>query len=192
MRLAILRAGPEDGRNKVCAGWEAMTGRGKAALTAGAAVLAAGLVLAPAARADDPSLLAIGAGSYDFDHIQPAPELRAEYRFSQGLFFIKPMIGAFGTTRHTVYAYGGLRADLVLFDHYVIMPNAAVGYYSRGDSEKNLGSHVEFKTGAEFAYRFDNAARVGLAFDHISNAGLTRRNPGTENLLLMVSLPLPW
>ena len=69
------------------------------------------------------------------------------------------------------------------------MPVATVGYYSKGDGE-DLGSPVEFKTGAEFAYRFDEGWRVGVAFDHISNAGLTKRNPGTELLLLMVSLPI--
>jgi lipid A 3-O-deacylase len=156
-----------------------------------AAVAVAALVVAPAARADDPPLIALGAGAMDFDHSLPAAEFRGEYRFAQGIWVIKPMIGAFGTTRGSVYAYGGLRADFILFDHYVIMPNAAVGYYARG-SGKNLGSPVEFKTGAEFAYRFDNAMRLGLSFDHISNAGLTRRNPGTEELLLVFSLPVPW
>ena len=56
-------------------------------------------------------------------------------------------------------------------------------------TDKNLGSPVEFKTGVEFAYRFDNAARLGLVFDHISNAGFTQTNPGTEQLLLMLSWP---
>lgn len=157
-----------------------------------AAVVAAALGLASApSRADDPSQLAVGLGAFDFDHKQPAGELRAEYRFAQGYYFIKPVIGAFGTSRSSVYAYGGLRADIVLYDHYVIMPVAAVGYYDKGNG-KDLGSHLEFKTGVELAYRFDNAMRLGLAFDHISNAGITKRNPGTENLLVMYSLPLGW
>jgi hypothetical protein len=155
-----------------------------------AAILAAAFLLAPTlARADDPGLVALGVGDIDFDHKQPAGELRGEYRFSQGIFFIKPIVGAFGTSRHSVYAYGGLRADFIILDHYVIEPNAAVGYYNKGNG-KNLGSPVEFKTGLELAYRFDNAARLGIAFDHISNAGLTRTNPGTEQLLVMLSWPL--
>lgn len=156
---------------------------------AAAALVAALLAVPSLARADDPGLVAIGIGDLDFDHNHPQGELRGEYRFSQGFFFIKPFVGAFGTSRHSVYAYGGLRADLVFLDHYVLMPNAAVGYYNRGDG-KNLGSPVEFKTGLELAYRFDNAARLGVAFDHISNAGLTKVNPGTEQLLLMLSWPL--
>jgi lipid A 3-O-deacylase len=157
-----------------------------------AAVLAAGVLLLPAlARADDPSLIALGAGDIDFDHNEPAGELRGEYRFAQGFYFIKPMVGAFGTSRHSVYAYGGLRADLVFWDHYVVMPNAAVGWYDRGNG-KDLGTPIEFKTGVEFAYRWDGGTRLGVAFDHISNAGLSRHNPGTEQLLLMLSLPVPW
>lgn len=165
--------------------------REAAAAAVGAAFVVASAIASPA-LADDPPLLSLGAGAFDFDHLQPAPELRAEYRPSFGFFFIKPVFGAFGTTRHTVYAYGGLRADFVFFEHFALTPSATVGYYNRGESAKNLGSHVEFKTGAEFAYRFDNATRIGLSFDHISNAGLTKTNPGTEELLLVYSLPLPW
>jgi lipid A 3-O-deacylase len=157
---------------------------------AATAAVAAALALASSpSRADDPGLAAVGLGAFDFDHNHPAGELRAEYRFAQGFYFIKPVIGAFGTTRRSVYAYGGLRADIVLYDHYVIMPVATVGYYDKGNG-KDLGSRLEFKTGVEFAWRFDNAMRLGIAFDHISNAGITKRNPGTENLLLVYSLPL--
>jgi lipid A 3-O-deacylase len=156
---------------------------------AAAAMVVALLLLPSLARADDPGLAALGIGDIDFDHNHPAGELRGEYRFSQGIFFIKPIVGAFGTSRHAVYAYGGLRADFVFLDHYVLEPNAAVGYYSPGNGKK-LGSPVEFKTGLELAYRFDNAARLGIAFDHISNAGLTQTNPGTESILVMLSWPL--
>ncbi len=155
-----------------------------------AAGLAAALALAGAAEADDTrGLVALGVGAFDFDHNHAAAEFRGEYRFANGVFFIKPLIGAFGTPRGSVYAYGGLRADLIFFDHYVLMPSAAVGYYERGNG-KDLGSHTEFKTGVELAYRFDNAMRLGIAFDHVSNAGLTRTNPGEENILLMLSLPI--
>ncbi len=158
---------------------------------AAAAAFAVAFITASAARADDTGLVALGIGAFDFDHSQPAVEGRGEYRFGTGFFFIKPFVGVLGTTRQSVYVYGGLRADLIFFDHYVLMPNAAVGYYDRGDG-KDLGSHAEFKTGVEFAYRFDNSSRLGLAFDHISNAGLTKRNPGTENLMVMYSIPMPW
>lgn len=161
---------------------------------AAAAALAAALALAGAARAaeDTKGLVALGAGGFDFDHPRTtAAEFRGEYRFANGFYFIKPVVGAFGTSRGSVYVYGGLRADLIFLDHYVVMPVATVGYYDRGNG-KDIGSHAEFKTGVELAYRFDNAMRLGVAFDHISNAGLTKTNPGAESLLLMFSLPIGW
>jgi lipid A 3-O-deacylase len=157
---------------------------------AAAAALAAALLLAPPARAqDDPALIALGAGAWDFDHTRTAAEGRIEYRFAQGFFTIKPLVGVLTTTDQEFYGYGGFRADLIFADHYVVMPVATVGFWSRGYG-KNLGSWAEFKTGVEFAYRFDNAMRFGLAFDHISNAGFTQTKPGTENILLVLSLPL--
>jgi lipid A 3-O-deacylase len=74
----------------------------------------------------------------------------------------------------------------------VLTPNAAVGFWSRGsrDSE-NLGSWFEFRTGAEFDYRFGDYSRLGMSFHHISNAGLTQRNPGEEEVLINYSIPLP-
>jgi hypothetical protein len=158
--------------------------RGIAALGLVAALTAPG-----AASAADPTLLALGVGAYDFLHDQSAAQFRAELRPAQGLFFLKPVLGALITTDRSVYAYGGLRVDLSLGEHVVLMPVATVGYFDRGHG-KDLGSHVEFKTGAELAWRFANASRLGVAFDHISNAGLTRRNPGTESILLVYSLPL--
>jgi hypothetical protein len=159
-------------------------GRGAALICVAAALLAPRN--APAA---DPTLLALGVGAYDFLHDQTAAQFRAELRPAQGIFFLKPVLGALVTTDRSVYAYGGLRADLLLGEHVVVMPVATVGYFDRGHG-KDLGSHLEFKTGAEFAWRFADASRLGIAFDHISNAGLTHRNPGTESLLLVYSLPL--
>jgi len=69
----------------------------------------------------------------------------------------------------------------------------AVGAWRRGSTEtRELGGPIEFKSGGEFAYRFDNDARLGLLFDHISNAGIYKKNPGVESALLVYSIPLRW
>ena len=155
----------------------------------GAAALALAVGATSSARADGPDLLAGGLGVYDVLHQNTAAQARFEYRFGYRLFFLEPLLGALVTSDGTFYGYFGLRADLIFAEHYVIMPVAAVGYWSRG-SGKDLGNPAEFKTGAEFAYRFSDDSRLGLAFDHISNAGLGKKNPGTESLLLVYSLPL--
>ena len=166
--------------------------------TAWSAVLAAALSLAaPAARADwltdltgnDPGLLSAGAGMYDFLHNHKAGEARAEYEFAHGYYFLHPMMGVFVTNRKAGFAYAGFDLDLHIGRHFVIVPNASMGYYHQGNG-KDLGEAFEFKTGARFDFRFDDASRIGIAFDHISNAGFSSKNPGEENILLEFSFPL--
>jgi hypothetical protein len=157
----------------------------------GAAVLALALVAsAPAARADDPDLLAVGAGAYNVLHKAKEAQLRVEYRFAyRFLYIIRPVLGAFATNERTFYGYGGFRLDAKIGRHFVIMPEEAVGYWERGGG-KDIGGHIEFKSGGEFAYRFDDDSRVGVLFDHISNAGIYKKNPGVESAMLVYSFPI--
>jgi hypothetical protein len=162
-------------------GWRRL---GVASVLAGAVMVASN-----SARAEFGGYVAGGAGAFDFLHNNTAAEGRLEFRFAQSLFYFHPLVGTFFTNKGSVYAYGGFRFELPIGKHVLILPNATVGYYEKGDG-KDLGSHVEFKTGVEVDYVFDNGIRVGPAFDHVSNAGITKRNPGEENLMLMVSVPL--
>ncbi len=157
----------------------------------GAAFLALALVAAaPAARADDPDLLAIGGGAYNVLRAAKEAELRAEYRFSyRFLDIIRPVVGALGTNKGSFFGYGGFRLDAEIGRHFVITPEATMGYWSRGDG-KDLGGAFEFKTGGEFAWRFDDYSRIGLLFDHISNAGIYKKNPGVESAMVVYSIPI--
>jgi lipid A 3-O-deacylase len=154
-----------------------------------AAALALAVVVRPIpALADDPDLLAIGAGAYNALHNTKEAQLRLEYRFSyRFLYIIRPIVGVLATNERSAYGYGGFRFDAEI-KHLVITPEAAVGYWNRGGG-KDLGGHIEFKTGGEFAYRFDDYSRVGFLFDHISNAGIYKRNPGVESAMIMYSIP---
>ena len=145
-------------------------------------------VVSAPARADI-GLVAGGLGAFDFLHNYTAAAGRLEFRFEPSIFYWHPLVGTFFTDRGSVYTYGGFRLELPVGRHIMILPMAAVGYYQRG-AGKNLGSHIEFKTGAEVDLVFANGMRVGPVFDHISNAGIGKHNPGEENLLLMVSVPL--
>jgi lipid A 3-O-deacylase len=157
----------------------------------GAAAL---LAFAPiAAHAAEPDLLAVGAGAYNVLHQDKEAQMRLEYRFSyRFLKIIRPVVGALGTDQGTLYGYAGIRLDAEIGRHFVIMPEGVVGAWRRGSSNKNLGGTIEFKSGGELAYRFDNDARLGVLFDHISNAGLYKKNPGVESALLVYSIPLHW
>ena len=143
----------------------------------------------------DPAHLALGAGGFDITpstshkDSRSAGEFRGEYRFGDKLWILAPFVGASVTTDGAAYGYFGFGFDVNFGPNWVVTPNGAAGIFERG-SGTILGSWWEFRTGAEFAYRFADQARLGLAFNHTSNAGLTKRNPGEQSVLLMYSIPM--
>ena len=172
--------------------------------TAIAAMLLAALLLfaRPAAAQvtlgspGDPPHIALGLGAFDITpssshrDSKTAGEGRVEYRFGDTLWFIAPFVGVSATTDGAFYGYGGFGFDINFGPSWVLTPTAAAGYFARG-SGTNLGSWWEFRTGAEFAYRFADTSRIGIAVNHTSNAGLTKRNPGEQSIVLVYSVPVP-
>lgn len=113
-----------------------------------------------------------------------------EYRLSEFSYGVRPVIGAFGTEDGSAYAYAGVNWDVELLPKQVyIIPNFAIGAYREGAGKK-LGGALEFRSGIELAYQFRNQHRVGVALNHLSNAGLYDRNPGVESVIATYSLPL--
>lgn len=154
--------------------------------------LVATLGLAAGARAGehDPSFLVGGIGAFDLvQDDDRAVDFRLEYRHGRGLWFIKPWIGIEGTSDGALYGVGGLLADIDLGSRFVLIPSFGIGAYAEGDG-KDLGNTVEFRSQIELAYRFDDRSRIGVAFSHISNAGLGDENPGTEILNVYYAYPL--
>ena len=163
------------------------------------AALAGAVLFGTAAQAQvsldapDSARLVLGAGGYDIigANSHTAGIFRGEYDFNAKLLWLRPMIGVEGTTDGSFYGYAGFGLDIYFGNNWVLTPNAAVGVWTRGDRDaQNLGSNVEFRTGAEVDYRFGDYSRLGASFHHISNAGITQRNPGEEEVLMTYSIPL--
>ncbi|MFW5678653.1 MAG: acyloxyacyl hydrolase [Pseudomonadota bacterium] len=141
----------------------------------------------------------LGLGVFDGNEFSDASgEARVEYRsgfgFGEGLGGkgfggLAPLAGILVNGDGGVFGYGGLYADLRLGRRVVFTPMGGIGGYASGDG-KDLGGVFQFVVGSELSYRFDNGARVGLYVTHLSNAGIHDANPGTESVLLTVSLPL--
>jgi lipid A 3-O-deacylase len=55
---------------------------------------------------------------------------------------------------------------------------------------KSHGSHLLFRTGLNLGYRINPTWSVALSFNHISNAGLAKRNEGMNDLGLSVNMEL--
>ncbi len=160
--------------------------RGGAPVLAGA--LAAALWTAPAA-AQDPEFFAVSLGYHDIQrNRKPALEGRIEYRSDKRLGFLKTLGGLMATADGAAYLYAGVSVDVYLGRRWVVTPSFAPGLYRRG-SGKDLGHVVEFRSQLEIAYRFDDRSRIGISYNHVSNASLGDRNPGVETLALTYAVP---
>lgn len=140
------------------------------------------------ARAEEPDFFSFSAGGYDVNDDRTAAEFRVEYRSDLRFWKILPFIGLAGTTDEAIYGFAGLGMDIFLSRRLVAQPNAAFVAYSNGIG-KDLGGWFQFRTGGEIVWRFDDYSRLGIAFHHISNAGIYDDNPGTELLVLTYSVP---
>jgi hypothetical protein len=66
--------------------------------------------------------------------------------------------------------------------------HAMPGLYVQGDGV-DLGGPIEFRSGVELGYEARNGMRIGLGYDHRSNAGIYDSNMGLETVHLRVSIP---
>ncbi len=126
---------------------------------------------------------------------KPAPEVRFEYRPDWALLpaiepvaSLRPWVGGEVTTRGSLWAGGGVLLDIGI-GRFALVPQVGVGGYETGNG-KDLGSALQFRTGVELAYKFEDGSRVALGISHMSDAGLTRRNPGTEAIFVNYQVPL--
>lgn len=123
-------------------------------------------------------------------------EYRAKpfYSYTPWNLDIRPIAGFNVMDTGGAYGYFGLDFDFALTEHWLIIPNFSAGLYSQGDDDDSLdqGGAIEFRSGIELGYQFDNQQRIGVAFNHVSNASIYDRNPGSETVLISYSLPLNW
>lgn len=141
-------------------------------------------------RDDDPAFITLGAGFYDVNDNEEAVEFRLEWRGgTKYLWIFKPLLGVMGTSDKAAYGYAGFLTDFYFGRRIVLTPSFAAGYYFDGDG-KDLGSAIEFRSGIELGWRFDNRSRISAILYHLSNAGIDDNNPGTEVISIGYSYPL--
>ena len=142
----------------------------------------------------DPPRLALGGGAFNVivdtkkANSSTAAMVLSEYRFGDVWWIVSPLLGVQGDTQGAFYGYFGIGFDIHLPYNLIVTPSAAAGYFMFGRGI-NLGSIWEFRTGAEFAYRFADQRRFGIGFYHMSNAGIGKQNPGQEMLTAAFTVP---
>lgn len=133
---------------------------------------------------------AVSAGYFDTNTDFDVAEIGLEYRFrpvkTLGGLRLKPMVGISANEDDAFWAYGGVRYDYAFAEHWVVAPSLAITLYEDGDS-KDLGGTVQFRSSLELSYRLRSGQRVGVAFYHLSNAGIQDPNPGEDSLVVVWS-----
>lgn len=130
---------------------------------------------------------AVSAGLFDIDASELL-ELGVEYRFAQprvfGSFHLAPTFGVTVNEEGGFWVYGALRYDLRIGERWTLTPSLGAAYYERGDG-KELGQELEFRSALELSRRLRRGGRLGIAYYHLSNAGLSEINPGSNSLVLV-------
>ena len=144
-----------------------------------------------------PDYLSIVTGIYNLlQNKWRTSEFDIEYKFhlkclrsSNQYLQFRPLVGALMTLKGSKYVYVGINFDLLFFDRVLFAPGFAAGYFMRGDG-RDLGYPIEFRSGAELGWQFDDKSRLGIHFYHLSNASIGKRNPGEESFVIFYDIPL--
>lgn len=114
-------------------------------------------------------------------------EYKAEPFWGKKYLFIRPYVSAFATFEGSLYACAGFAFDVPLGKYAYMVPSFGSGFYYAGGG-KDLGYPVENRSSLEIGTVFPNHSRLGVQFYHLSNGSISRKNPGTECLILMYSI----
>ena len=94
---------------------------------------------------------------------------------------ISPITGGFVTENSAVYVYTGFEWNVDM-GTLMFTPSFAPGLYYEGDG-KDLGHVIEFKSEIQFTYEFSDNSKIGLSYNHVSNASLGDKNPGANSYM---------
>ena len=140
---------------------------------------------------DDRGWIMISSGVSGLFDSERNPTVMLDYRLPKQWKGIRPWLGIGWATDGAVFVGGGVMYTVATSDqNWMFSVGTGPGYYERHQGE-DLGSHLEFCSFAEVARRLPWEHRVVLRLAHISNGGITERNPGAELLMLGYAMPLP-
>jgi hypothetical protein len=74
-------------------------------------------------------------------------------------------------------------------DELFVRFTSMVGIYKRGNGA-NLGGPIQFRNGLDLGFSTASGMEYGIGFEHLSNAGLYRPNPGINTAYLFASFAL--
>ncbi|AFJ02758.1 Lipid A 3-O-deacylase (PagL) [Methylophaga frappieri] len=137
-------------------------------------------------RAEDAPEFVLSGGAFEAFATQRSAEFGLAYRFSPRKWSLIPEIGLSANSDGGYWAHLGLRYDLQLNQKWLITPQLALVGYENGGGE-DLGSGLLFRSGIELGYRLTSGSKLAITLYHLSNAGLSGNNPGSESVILSYS-----
>ena len=94
---------------------------------------------------------------------------------------ISPITGGFITENSAIYIYTGFEWNVDM-GGLTFTPSFAPGLYHEGDG-KDLGHVLEFKSEIQFSYNSSENSKIGISYNHVSNASLGDKNPGANSYM---------
>ena len=145
-------------------------------------VLVTGLLLSPWVARAEPARFALQAGQWG---IGPTAEhaLAVDLELRPGVrwWWVRPTVGFLQSTDGTQYVFAGVLLEIPLMWGVTLSPGFAPGVRTV-DGTQNLGSRLLFRSSVELGLPLSTGLRGVVSFAHISNAKLSKPNPGIEIL----------
>jgi len=94
---------------------------------------------------------------------------------------LSPITGAMITADNASYFYTGVQAQYKI-GSINFTPSFAPGYYNQGNG-KDLGHALEFKSEVQLSFNLSQSSKLGLSYNHVSNASLGDKNPGANSYM---------
>jgi lipid A 3-O-deacylase len=126
-------------------------------------------------------------GNFDFSDDKQAAKLLGFQHQNENLnrdtFFgnISPITGGFITENSAVYIYTGFEWNVDM-GALTFTPSFAPGLYHKGNG-KDLGHVLEFKSEVQLSLDLSQSTKLGVSYNHVSNASLGNKNPGANSYM---------
>ena len=133
--------------------------------------------------------LSVYGGTYDYDDDNTSNLIGLNYHLEDNDFNllqdikINPVIGIFVTGKSASMLYSGFETNIGQDKLYLNLSSSA-GFYQNGNG-KDLGNILQFKSEVNIFFDLNELSKIGFGSHHISNAGISSVNPGTNNYYLI-------
>ena len=129
-------------------------------------------------------IFCVGGGYLDAGSRHSGGVVQIEYKWAKYFWHIlRPQITLIAPELRSVFLGLGIGWECNLTERITLIPSFSPGFYYKGNG-RNLGFPIEFHSSVELSFRLNNKNWVGIQIYHISNAHLSRKNPGLNAVTL--------